>query len=379
MKIIVTGDYCEKLRISNKVVQGDHKQLFDEIRPILSTADYSVVNFEFPIINSILKNKEAIPKCGPSLSGHLESVNAIKYAGFNVATIANNHILDQGENNMLYTIGLLKQGGLNVVGGGKNIIEASIPLIVHDKKGESLALINCCEHEFSIATETQAGACPLNPIKQWYTIRKLRHEVDYIVVIVHGGHEHYQLPSPRMKETYRFLIDAGADAVVNHHQHCYSGYEIYCGKPIFYGLGNLLFDHPTQRNSCWNEGLFVELKFSKTTKPLVGLYPYTQCNETPTIKLMQGKQSDNFWKNIEKLNAIISDDNALKDSFERFALKNATSYKAIFEPYSWKPLSSLYWRHLLPSFLTKKKKYSIMNYINCEAHLDRLRYIVSRL
>ena len=40
----------------------------------------------------------------------------------------------------------------------------------------------------------------------------------------------------------------GADAVVNHHQHCYSGYEVYKDKPVFYGLGNLLFDHASKRS-----------------------------------------------------------------------------------------------------------------------------------
>ena len=41
-----------------------------------------------------------------------------------------------------------------------------------------------------------------------------------------------------MKETYRFFVDCGADAVINHHQHCYSGYEYYKDKFICYGLGN---------------------------------------------------------------------------------------------------------------------------------------------
>ena len=52
-------------------------------------------------------------------------------------------------------------------------------------------------------------------------------------LILHGGIEHYQLPSPRMKKWYRHIIDLGASAIVNHHQHCFSGYELYNGKPIF--------------------------------------------------------------------------------------------------------------------------------------------------
>ena len=67
----------------------------------------------------------------------------------------------------------------------------------------------------------------------------------------------------RMKELYHYFVDAGADVVINHHQHCYSGYEEYKGSPIFYGLGNFLFDNSDFRPQPWNEGYLVELDFSK--------------------------------------------------------------------------------------------------------------------
>ena len=131
---------------------------------------------------------------------------------------------------------------------------------IGDKK---LAVINCCEHEFSIATETTAGSNPLNPISQYYAIKEAKEKADYVLVIVHGGHEHYQLPSTRMQETYRFFIDVGADAVVNHHQHCYSGYEYYNGKPIMYGLGNFCFDEGLKKTKQWHEGYIVEISFTE--------------------------------------------------------------------------------------------------------------------
>ena len=57
-------------------------------------------------------------------------------------------------------------------------------------------------------------------------------------MIVHGGHECYNLPSPRMQKQYLFYADQGADIVVGHHTHCISGYEVYKGVPIYYSLGN---------------------------------------------------------------------------------------------------------------------------------------------
>ena len=77
-----------------------------------------------------------------------------------------------------------------------------------------MAVINCCEHEFSVTTGDFPGANPLNPIRQFYKISEARKDADYVVVIVHGGHEMLQLPSPRMQELYRYFIDVGADAVI---------------------------------------------------------------------------------------------------------------------------------------------------------------------
>ena len=74
-------------------------------------------------------------------------------------------------------------------------------------------------------------------------IQIAKEDNDLVIVIVHGGREHYQLPTPKQRERFRFYADAGADFVVGHHTHCYSGYEIYKGKPIFYSLGNFIFDY----------------------------------------------------------------------------------------------------------------------------------------
>ena len=257
MKILIAGDFCQGYRVDALVKERRYGKLFDEVKPIIESADYSIVNFEFPVV----LDKDAarpIPKCGPNLEGTIESIEAIKYAGFKCCTLANNHILDQGEQCCLDTKNELEKAGVDTVGVGSNLSEAG-EIFYKEIDGETLAIINCCEHEFSIATETSAGANPLNPVRQYYAIQEAKKKADYVLVIVHGGHEHYQLPSPRMKETYRFFVDAGADAVVNHHQHCYSGYDVYYDKPIFYGLGNFCFDEPQMRHCGWNEGYMVRL------------------------------------------------------------------------------------------------------------------------
>lgn len=372
MKILIAGDYCPNYRVAGLCKKEDFIGRFSNIRDILKSTDIAIVNFECPIVE---KSAMPINKCGPNLKTTPESVDLIKYIGFNTVTLANNHFLDYGEEGVRDTLKILEDEHINHVGGGRNLFDAS-KVLYSQVSNRTVAVINCCEHEFSIAKENTGGANPLNPIKQYYSIKEARKKADVVLVIVHGGHEQYQLPSPRMKETYRFFVDSGADAVVNHHQHCYSGYEIYKEKPIFYGLGNFLFDWKGRINGLWNEGYMVTLEFSDGNVPQFSLTPYRQCNEEPVIELMDDIKSKEFNNRMLELNGIIRNDVLLNMEFENFMSVNEKMYLSLFLPYKGRFLNSLYSRGFLPSHISKKMKYRIMNYLECESHLDKLRYII---
>lgn len=374
MKVLIAGDFCQRYRVNTLVKEKRYGEQFDEVKPIIESADYSIVNFEFPIVFNIEAAKP-IPKCGPNLKGTIEAVDAVKYAGFKCCTLANNHILDQGEQCCIDTKVKLESAGLDTVGVGKNLNDAE-EILYKAIKGETIAVINCCEHEFTIATDTSAGANPLNSIQQYYAIQKARKKADYVLVIVHGGHEHFQLPSPRMQETYRFFIDAGADAVVNHHQHCYSGYEVYNGKPIFYGLGNFCFDEPGYRNSIWNEGYMLILSFEQH-KIGYEMIPYTQCNDKPSVQLAKDRRE--FDKSIERLNAIIQDAKELKKRVDKYYISTAAGILLMHQPYENRILNKLYRMHLLPSVVSQKKYLMLLNYIYCEAHHDKHVFALKQL
>lgn len=217
-----------------------------------------------------------------------------------------------------------------------------------------------------------AGANPLNQIQQYYAIQEARKKADYVIVITHGGIEHFNLPTPRMVETYRFFIDAGADAVVNHHQHCYSGYEVYKGKPIFYGLGNFCFERPQHKNDFWNYGYMVQLDFDEGIK--FRLIPYNQCSEEPIVRGLSCKESANFDEQISKLNEIIKDNERLSEAIITYYDKCVKGDISFIEIYSGRLFSKLYAMKLLPSFITKDRALRILSRINCETHRDKLLY-----
>lgn len=368
MNVLIAGDFCQKNRINKIVKERNYSILFDEIKDVVQQADYSIVNFEFPIVTDT-SIQRSITKCGPNLSGTSEAIEAVKYAGFKCCTLANNHILDQGEQCCIDTREELLKSGIDVVGVGFNIKEAE-KILYKTIKGNKIGIINCCEHEFSIATADSAGAAPQNPIKQYYQIKEARTKCDFIIIITHGGHEHFQLPSLRMQETYRFFIDVGADVVVNHHQHCFSGYEVYSGKPIFYGLGNLCFDYPERVNTPWNEGYMVELTFEVDKDIKYKLVPYLQCNKEPGIKLMQDER--NFKNKISELNEIISSPTKLENELNSYYLTQKERALDVYQPYFGNRM--LYWlyrHHFLPEIISKKQLLKIYNILECESHRDK--------
>lgn len=224
MRIVVAGDYLPYGRVSEALARQEEIDIVDkDIKEIVSSADYSIVNLESPVVDETCR---PIMKTGPCLKTNNKAIDLIKNAGFKAVTIANNHFLDYGTEGAIQTIKNLEDKRVDYVGGGENLEQASIPLY-KTINGIGIAIINCCEKEFSIASETQAGSNPLDPIKIFYSIQKAREKAQKVIVIVHGGIERYSYPTPRMVDTYRFFIDSGADVVLNHHQHWYSGYEEY--------------------------------------------------------------------------------------------------------------------------------------------------------
>ena len=364
MKIVVTGDYCPWERVAGDFAQGDYRAI-DALTPIFTESDYSIVNLECPILH---RGEKPIVKSGPHMHADSRALDALKGVGTKCVTLANNHFRDFGDEGVLNTLSELSSYGIDYVGGGANLSDAAA--VLYKKIGkEKLAIVNCCEHESSIATAEHCGSNPLNPIQQYYAIQEAKKNADYVLVIVHGGVEHYQLPTPRMQETYRFFIDAGADTVINHHQHCYSGYEIYQGKPIFYGLGNLCFDR-SKRNSPWNEGYLVELSFSNS-QITHRLIPYHQCDAEPKVVMCNEQEQQVFEKRIEELNEIIADPGELQARYNKLLFDTLNLYLFYVEPYRSRIAKFLYRKHLLPSFM-RPKYVELNNVIQCESHRERL-------
>lgn len=369
MKVLVAGDFLPKHRIQ-KMIDNQDFSMMNGVRPYIEAADYSIVNFECPVV---IVGAKPIEKGGPNHGTTIGAVEAMKYAGFDCVTLANNHFRDFGEEGCSATLEGLSTYGLDVVGGGMNLAEAQ-KVLYKNIRGKILSVVNICENEFSIATATRAGSAPLDAIDNYNQITEARHNSDYVLVIVHGGHEHYQLPSPRMKKLYRHFVSLGADAVVNHHQHCYSGYEIFNGHPIVYGLGNFCFDSVKKRSDGWYEGYIVTIDFLDDCN--IALYPYYQCKNEPIIESMYGENLERFNSKIASLNNIISDDVRLTMEFDKMAKSKERTIRLLFGSYHNRYLNGAANRGLLPILATKKAIKKNGSFVKCESHLDIVQHVI---
>ena len=365
IKILVAGDYVPLNDALASIESSRFDILFGDIKGVISVADYSLVNLECPLTTN---KANPIRKSGPNLGcTNPKMLDALIWAGFNCVTLANNHFRDYGEDGVDTTLQACEKMNLDYVGGGHNLHEAST-ILYKNINSKTVAFINACEEEYSIATPNSGGSNPLRPIQLFYDIQKARNKADYVLLILHGGIERYPLPTPRMQETFRFLIDAGADAVINHHQHCYSGYEIYKGHPIFYGLGNFSFCKPNAPKS-WNEGFMVCLTLCEDKEPSFELIPYLQGS---SISQMQGEASQHFHKNVTMLNNIISSPEKLKSSYQELLNKNHKSSLMQLEPFKNSFIRKLQWHHLFPHINSVKHYLTLLDLISCESHRENM-------
>jgi poly-gamma-glutamate capsule biosynthesis protein CapA/YwtB (metallophosphatase superfamily) len=366
-KVLITGDvHLGGGRIQGLAKEGAKDKLFGSFLNLIQEADVAVTNLESPVID---KGTPSL-KTGPNLKSPVDALKVLADSGFNLLTLANNHTMDYGVDGLNSALAECKKLGINSVGAGQDFQEAKNPYIQR-VNGIKLGFINFAENEFGTTFNSEPGCHGLNPIKNYYSISETSQNVDFLIVIVHGGHENYPLPSPAMKERYRFFVDAGADLVVGHHPHCYSGFETYCGVQIHYSLGNFLFDNAKKDDDRWSQGYMLQLVIRNKGNEIMPI-PYIQNGEKAGLRELDEMEKQKFEEEFNRLSEVISNDKKLTDSFERFCVQSKNLYSSYLEPHSFRSLHFLRNRNLFPSLLSKRKKRLLLNLTRCEAHRDVL-------
>lgn len=370
MKILIAGD----LFVSDQFYNDN---IIDKsVQDLFSKADYRIVNLEAPITDDRSENK--IIKTGPHLRMSEQSaISVLKQLNIDGVTLANNHILDYGTKGLLDTFDTLKSDEVAYVGAGTNLKDAA-KYITLNSEGVKIAVINFCENEWSIAEEDSPGANPMDIIDNANQIKEAKATHDKVIVIVHGGHEYYNLPSPRMQKQYRFYADQGADIVVGHHTHCISGNEVYNGVPIYYSLGNFLFTK-NNPNDEWYTGLILEVDISSEGIDCQ-IHPVRQEKESFKLTLIEDIDKEDVLGRFETYSNVINNPDELLNNWKMYIEKQSKEYLNY-----WSPLASIENRYVGAvlrrsgiNFMNKKAVSLHLNLMRCEAHHDLSEEILEK-
>jgi len=251
--LVAVGDIMLARGVGGWIRRNSPDYPFEHTREIISEGDITFGNLETTLATTGTK----LPGKGIWFRAVPEAAEGLKNAGFDILSLANNHILDYDTPALMETIETLDVWGLGFVGAGENLEKARQPLIII-KDGIKVGFL--AYHEFYNyyyscnykrnfeATETQAGTVPMKEEIIEEDIKKLRKMCDILVVSLHWGTEDRNYTNDNQKELAHKIIDWGADVILGHHPHVLQGLEFYKGKPIAYSMGNFVFDQNDENN-----------------------------------------------------------------------------------------------------------------------------------
>lgn len=223
IKLNVAGDLFLGRNIES-IAKKNPDSLFDEkVLRLFSDSDFNILNLESPLTNA--GDEHQILKTGPNLKASSDTIRVLDSLQTNLVTLANNHIYDYGDKGLFDTLELCKKHNIATVGAGLSLNKAS--KIFFEKINQTtIGVVNIAENEWGNANDNHGGANPMNIIANTRSIKEAKKLADIVILIIHGGHEFYHYPSPRMVEQYRYYAEQGASIIIGHHSHFISGYEI---------------------------------------------------------------------------------------------------------------------------------------------------------
>jgi len=217
--IAAVGDIGLGREINYQILQRNNPLFpFEKVKEFLTSADITIGNLEGPVIDNCPTTRSGFRFCG-----RLENVQGLVSAGFDGINLANNHINNYGLEGLTQTTAQLQKNNINY--------------FFEDKVW------------FKEIGQTKTGFLgfddtiqKINNYELQVMIEKAKEKADIIVVNFHWGEEYQLEPNVRQKDLAKLAIDAGADIVIGHHPHVIQPLKYYQGKPIFYSLGNFVFD-----------------------------------------------------------------------------------------------------------------------------------------
>ncbi|MBI5235513.1 MAG: CapA family protein [Deltaproteobacteria bacterium] len=311
--LYAVGDVSLGRGIGNAVKKRGADYPFKETSSTLHEADIVLGNLESILGDT--DDKQRFPGKPYNFIAPLDSAVALKQAGFDLLSLANNHALDYGDTAIEKTIKALGKAGILFFGAGKELMQARTPAVVTIRGIRFAFLAYGTGHSSKIyATAKRGGIAPIRSDYIKKDIAAMKGKADVVIVSLHWGFEYKDAPEKWQRDFAKTIIGWGADAVIGHHPHVLQGIELYKGKPIAYSLGNFLFD---QKDDGTDRSVILALEFTGKTITGIGVIPLDRFN-TYFPRAAKGQAKKEILKNLKKISTPL---NAEADNLKRLGLE----------------------------------------------------------
>ncbi len=315
IKLCVIGDVFlggEYLRFASKRnIAKDYP--FEEFKKTLSGNDILFLNLEGPI------SEAGSPRNGVSsiLSNHPDVLDFGKLAPICIMNLGNNHIMDYGTGGLEDTIRLLEENNIRFVGAGSTIKEASRELVI-ECKGKKIGVLAFTSDEphvgAVIAGDKDGGCASFQGVEEVAAnIRKLKSEVDLILISLHWGSEYHYYPSIEQVNIAHRFADEGADLIIGHHPHVVQGIEEYNKKSlIIYSVGNFFLPGVRLKSGRLEHRRKISQEFISLNVDIANdrsfAYSLTAGQVSKDFKLIEyrGRDANRFNKRMTDLSSALS-------------------------------------------------------------------------
>ena len=246
--IIFTGDILLDRGVRKTIEHHGAAYLFDKhIDSVLKEADIVVGNLECPVTTIKAPMQKRF-----IFRGEPQWLPILKQHGFTHLNLANNHSVDQGRGGLMDTRKNIIHAGMTPVGAGKDMNEAAEPVLLteHPRKVWLIASLHMALENYAYLPDKPSvnQESTADIVKRIKAIKQKDPQA-VVIVSLHWGAEHTLKPTPSQRLEAHRLIQAGADALVCHHTHTQQTVERYHGRPVYYSIGNFIFDQQKPINS----------------------------------------------------------------------------------------------------------------------------------
>lgn len=338
---------------------------FEDVRPFFKDADIRFVNLECPLFMS---KKPRDKNC--LLYAPVDSISALKHLHYDVVSLGNNHITDQGDEPAWKTIEVLKDSGIACVGAGRNYEEVEQGVII-ERKGLRFAFFSYTTPDYPAVQSIMAG--PKNAGCVLYDIKRIERDVrksgsDVVCISLHWGYEYHRYPSPEQIDLAHQIIDVGAHIIIGHHPHVVQGFERYKDGIIFYSLGNFLLSDFRRRNGVLH-------RYPKGGKEFILARCEIRKSKIERVEIIPGFMRKDYrlivWDGNKKKKAIAKigrlSERLKRDDYERFWRTYNTKMENIDK--------ENYTKDLLWTYFERSKELGVMGCIG-KVSLRKIKYII---